>query len=247
MRQAPLWTFLVLILGAAGIDIRLDNEQSGYGVGDQESTEKSLLQQVIGDQKPLCSSGIAVAKRNFQVYSPAEHIQGLRKEAPQFADALTDCFDYGYAFCPFICGMTQHQCEQLARKCIDKACAAHEEPDDCEDAGDKQLTRTKMFIVMKFRDRQHEACQCVSHFDAAARRKEELEEFYDKWAPEPKAAKVGSVMKKYESKNFRGWGLLMFTLHQKYRQSVVLREAGGSFDGMQRKVFPPPAPDHTEL
>ena len=241
-----------MALTAANID--LDSAQGGYGDGDKESTEKALLSMVQDQQKPLCTAGVPVAKKGFQAYSPGEHVSGLRKKHPDLADTLQDCFKFGYAFCPSICGMTPHDCEQAARKCIDTKCKSTSNKEECEEAGSAQLTSTKMFFTMKFTDRQFEACQCVPHAEADRCRREELSAFYAKWAPDQQD-KLAALLKKYADRGYKGWSTLMFTLHQKYTRAVKLLEADPGKWG-QKRFFnpdgtpaPPPAPtpQHTEL
>jgi len=94
-----------------------------------------------------------------------------------------------------------------------------------------------------FRSSLEEACDCVPDQSVAARQKEELLDFYQKYAP-GQSSKGAGLLVKY-SENFPR---LMMMLNQKYRESVAIiakDEKMVQTDEFKRLNPPAPAEEKT--
>jgi len=199
-----------------------DGMQGGYGdmggAGYGESLQDQLLGQMQGQlDKPLCPPGqTPVMKKDYQVFSNSSNADSLRKHQPEYAGALADCFTYGYNICSQMCGYKMPKCEDYTKECTEKACKEHDDPKECTTKGKTEVGNKKLFGRIQWPQQQTTACDCVDKGDELQeRRQEELEEFYQKWAPD-QSSKVAGLLKKYR----KSWPQLMLALHAKYRESV---------------------------
>jgi len=192
-----------------------DGTQGGYG----ENFQDQILGQLGGQlDKPQCPPHeLPVTKKGFQIYANSTNVDTFSKNKPEFAAALEDCMNYAYTACSMICGMTSIKCEKHSAECFAKACKAHSDPGGCKAAGDAHVKNGKLLYRLGFVSKQATACECVPKGEVSERRKKELTDFYEKYAPD-QSGKAKVLLKKYSD----NWPVLMLSLHQKYTNSVLL-------------------------
>ena len=118
---------------------------------------------------------------------------------------------------------------QIYVKCLDTICL-HElltHGDDYKPLKDglcvdivKELTEgPKMMAQLISKKIQEHHCECKPEDEMAERHREVLTHFYERYAPES-LSKVDSLMEKYSTKGVAQFGVLMYSLHNKYKKSV---------------------------
>jgi len=136
---------------------------------------------------------------------------------------FTECCTYTHDVCYATCGMPKAKCESLFGECMAKKCKdEHDNNPKCTQGAGTYTMGTTMMGAAAFASSRVEACDCVPDAEAPARQRDEIRQFYKRYAPD-QAAKADVLYEKYKG-NFPH---LFMMLHQKYRDAVGVVPANG--------------------
>merc|ERR1711934_362462 len=180
-----------------------DTNIQGYGGGQDGAQDGygEMMQSGYGGQeagKPLCPAGkTPVTKRGYEAYGNGCGTAGISVSS-EFN--FTSCCTYTHDVCYVTCGMKKANCESEFGDCMNKYCTDNhaDRVGECKQNAGMYTMGTTMMGGKYFREGQVEACECVPEKDGRARRKEELRDFYKKWAPD-QLHKADSLFAKYEA------------------------------------------------
>jgi len=208
-----------------GLGGLMDALQNGYGGGEKRS---------------LCGSGEGpVTKRGYRAYGNGCGTDMFRISDKQFN--FTECCTFTHDVCYVTCGIHKTRCEDEFSQCMRGYCEASfkgENHTQCLQTAGMYTMGTTLLGRAFFEEGQRESCECVPTGAVAARQKEEVSSFMQKWAPQ----EIGSVPALI-AQHHSDFPPLMLKLHKQYHHAVriVLPRGIGQPTQQKRKSM------HTKL
>jgi len=159
-----------------------------------------------------------------------ERIQKLPEEdrgalAP-LIEKVTECILFHYEVPNAMCGVELKKSMEQYQQCLDTICLpfSGNQLTVCKQIADDSIAGPKMVGIVAWKNSQKEQCDCVDEDQVLLRQRSTLKQFYKTYSPS-NLHKVDSLMEKYSGRGPQQFGLVMLSLHRKFRDAVLMEKA----------------------